>query len=257
MKKILSTTILFLILVSAAQAQNWWQVNSLKLDSLPDKVLFHAEGEYNLERAKGSVSGFLHEAEAGIQLRKKRVLLSVSTDLTYQKLEMGSQLIREKYYLFEGALNYDLLPNLHAEAGVVWEKDDQKYIDQRAVVYTGLNAELFSDQTWGLNLMGAVGEQRQMFVDSPNVFVDWVAYVQQNLRVLIHPKIIFTEKFIYIREIGGNPGYRNLLRLQTIFRFTPHVSAVVKHETKYEQKTLFPGIEKMNHTQSVGIRFEI
>jgi hypothetical protein len=257
MKKLLSTFFLILVLVTGMQAQNWWQVNSLKLDNLPDKVLFHAEGQYSLDRAKGTISGFLHEAEAGIQLRKKRVLFNISTDLKYQKLEMGPQLIREKYYLIEGALIYDLLPNLHAEVGAVWEKDDQQYIDQRLIMYTGLNVELYSNQTWGLNVMGALGEQREMFVISPNVFVDWVAYAQQNFRLLIHPKIIFTEKFIYVRELGDQSGYRNLLRLQTVFRFTPHVSALVKHETKYEQQTLYPGIEKLNHFQTIGIRFEI
>ena len=257
MRKLLNFLILFLVLATTVQAQNWWQVNSLKLDSLPDKVLYHAEGQYSLERAKGTISGFLHEAEAGIQLRKKRLLLSISTDLKYQKIEMGPQLIREKYYLIDGALIYDVLPNLHAEAGAVWEKDDQQYIDQRMVIYAVLNVELYSDQTFGLNFMGALGEQREMFTVSPNIYVDWVAYAQQNLRVLIHPKIIFTEKFIYVRELGDQSGYRNLLRLQTIFRFTPHVSAVVEHETKYEQKTLFPGIEKLNHSQTIGIRFEI
>lgn len=238
-------------------AQNWWQVNSLKLDNVPDKVLFHAEGQYSLETASGTISGFLHDAEAGFQIRKKRILFNMSTDLKYQKLELGPQVIREKYYLIDGALIYDLLPFLHAEVGAIWEKNDQQNIDQRLIMYSGLNVELFSNVTWGLNVMGAIGEQRQLYLGNPNVHVDWVGYAQQNFRLLVHPKIIFTEKFIYIRELGDDVGYRNMLRLQTILRFTPHFSGLIKHETKYEQNTPHPSIEKLNHFQTIGIRFEI
>jgi hypothetical protein len=238
-------------------AQNWWQVNSLKLDSIPNRVLFHAAGDYSLDVASGTISGFLHKSEVGFQVRRNRVLLNVSTDLKYQKLKVNTLEIREKYFLVEGALIYDLLPYLHAEAGVVWERDDQQFIDQRLVVYTGLKVELFSNEIWGLNIMSAFGEQRQAYVVSPAVYVDWVGYTQQNFRLILHPRIIFTEKFIYVREFGDDSGYRNMLRLQTIFRFTPHFSALIKHETKYEQKVLFPGVEKLNHFQTIGLRFEI
>ncbi|MCH8495409.1 MAG: DUF481 domain-containing protein [Balneolales bacterium] len=257
MKKfVLAFTLLF-VFAPAILAQNWWQVNSLRLDSIPNKVLFHAAGDYSLDVATGTISGFAHKSEAGFQVRKNRYLLNVSTDLKYQKLEMSSQVVREKYLLIEGALIYDLLPYLHAEVGAVWEKDDQQFIDQRLVVYTGLNVELFSSPMWGLNVMTAFGEQRQVYVVSPDVHVDWVGYAQQNFRIALHPKIIFTEKFIYVRELGDDSSYRNMLRLQTIFRFTPHFSALIRHETKYEQKPLFPSIEKLNHFQSIGLRFEI
>lgn len=257
MKTFYITFTLLFVLVPGILAQNWWQQNSLKMENLPDKLLFHAEGDYSLNVATGTISGFLHDGEAGFRLRKNRYLFNMSTDLKYQKLKMGSLVLREKYYLIEGALIYDLLPNLHAEVGAVWEKDDQQYIDQRLVIYTGLNVELFSNEIWGLNVMGAFGEQRQVYVVSPNVYVDWVGYTQQNFRLKLHPKIFFTEKFIYVRELGDDASYRNLLRLQTIFRFTPHFSAMIKHETKYESQTLFPGIEKLNHFQTMGIRFEI
>lgn len=257
MKTILFTIIFFFALAPTILAQNWWQANSLTIDDLPDKVLFHAEGEYNLNMAKGTISGFLHEGIAGVQIRKNRLLLNVSTDLKYQKLESGPQVIREKYYLIDGAFIYDLLPYLHAEAGAVWEKDDQQFIDQRLIMYTGLNVQLFSSQVWGLNVMGAFGEQREKHIGSPNVNVDWVGYSQQNFRLMLHPKIMFTEKFIFVQEFGDDSSYRNMLRLQTIFRFAPHVSAMIKLETKYEQKTLFPGIEKLNQFLTMGIRFEI
>lgn len=257
MKSLLLTALLILSFQVTAYSQNWWQVNSLKMNNLPDKVLFHAEGQYSLDVASGTISGFLHEGEGGFQLRKKRVLFNSFTDIKYQKVEMGPQVIREKYMLLEGALIYDVLPFLHVEAGALWERDDQQYIDQRLIMYTGANVELFSNTTWGLNIMAAGGEQRKMYVDNDPVFVDVVGYFQQNFRLLIHPNIIFTEKFILVQEFGDQGGYRNILRLQTIFRFTPHLSALVKHETKYEEKVLFPGIEKLNHFQTIGLRFEI
>lgn len=257
MKTFFISIAFFFVLAPAILAQNWWQVNSLTLDDFPDKVLFHAEGEYSLDMASGTISGVLHNAEAGVQIRKNRLLLNLSTDLKYQKLEMGPQVIREKYYLIDGAFIYDLLPNLHAEAGAVWEKDDQQNIDQRLVMYTGLNVQLVSNQIWGFNVMGAFGEQRVKYFGSPNVDVNWVGYGQQNFRLMLHPKIMFTEKFIFVQEFGDDSGYRNMLRLQTIFRFAPHVSAMIKHETKYEQKTPFPGIKKLNQFLTMGVRFEI
>lgn len=257
MKLIALAFLLLLAFVPATQAQNWWQVNSLKLDSIPNRVLFHAAGDYSLDVASGTISGFLHKSEAGFQLRKNRALLTVSTDLKYQKLQVSSQIIREQYILIEGALIYDLLPYLHAEAGAVWERDDQQLIDQRLIVYTGLEVELYSSPLWGFNVMSAFGEQRRLYDVSPDVFVNWVGYAQQNFRIALHPNIVFTEKFIYVRELGDDSGYRNMLRLQTIFRFTPHFSALIKHETKYEQKTSFPDVEKLNHFQSIGLRFEI
>jgi len=257
MKTILLSIIFFFMLTPTILAQNWWQVNSLSIDELPDKVLFHAEGVYSLDMASGTISGFLHNGEAGIQVRKNRLLLNLSTDLKYQKLELGPQVIREKYYLVEGAFIYDLLPNLHAEAGAIWEKDDQQFVDQRLIMYTGMNVQLFSSQRWGFNVMGAFGEQREKNVGSPNINVDWVGYGQQNFRLTLHPKIIFTEKFIFVQKFGDDSSYRNMLRLQTVFRFAPHVSALVKHETKYEQVPLFPGIEKINQFLTVGVRFDI
>lgn len=257
MKTILLSISLFLILTSTVLAQNWWQVNSLSIDDLPDKVLFHAEGVYSLDAANGTISGFLHNGEAGIQVRKNRLLLNLSTDLKYQKLELDPQVIREKYYLVEGEFIYDLIPNIHVEAGAIWEKDDQQFVDQRLIMFTGLNVQLFSSQRWGINIMGALGEQRERFVDRPNVNVDWVGYGQQNFRLMLHPKIIFTEKFIFVQKFGDDSSYRNMLRLQTVFRFAPHVSALLKHETKYEQKPLFAGIEKTNQFLTVGVRFDI
>lgn len=257
MKNLFISIAFFITLTPSIFAQNWWQVNSLTLDELPDKVLFHAEGQYSLDMASGTISGFLHDAEAGVQVRKNRLLLNLSTDLKYQKLKMGPEVIREKYYLIEGDINYDLLSYLHAEAGAVWEKDYQQNIDQRLVIYTGINVELVSNKTLGFNVMGAFGEQRVKYFGSTNVDINWIVYSQQNLRLMLHPKIIFTEKFIFLQELADDSGYRNMLRLQTIFRFTPHVSAIIKHETKYEQKTNFLGIEKLNQFLTIGVQFDI
>lgn len=261
MKSLILTVLIILSAQLQASAQNWWETNSLALDSLSNDLLFRAEGQYSLNIANGTISGFLHEGEGGFKLRRERFLFNAFTDLKYQKVEMGSQVIREKYMLIEGALIYDMLPYLHVEAGTVWERDDQQYIDQRLIMYAGANVELFSKSTWGhpagFNVMFALGEQRKLYVDTDPVMVNWVGYFQQNFRLLLQDNIIFSEKFIMVHEFGDDGGYRNMLRLQTIFRFTPYVSAMIKHETKYEQKTLFPGIEKLNHFQTVGLRFEI
>lgn len=257
MKKLVLLIICIFSLAPIATAQNWWQTNSLKLDEMPENLLFHASGQYSLDAGSGTISGFLHDLQLSANFRKKRTMLSLGSDLKYQKVSFGSQVIREKYYLLEGALIYDILRYMHAEIGAIWEKDDSQGIDQRLVSYAGLSNELFSTPSFGFNVMVAMGEQRKLYNNSSSVNVDLIGYVQQNARLRVHPKIFLTQKFIYVQELGDGGSYRNMLRLQAIFRFTPHFSAMVKHETKYEERSLFPWVEKFNHEQTVGFRFEL
>ncbi|MCH8566699.1 MAG: DUF481 domain-containing protein [Balneolales bacterium] len=253
---LIALTALSVINNTSFAQQNWWQTNSLHQDSLQAGWLFHTEGTYSLDRASGTISGFLHDGTGAVHLRNDRWLLRTVGEMKYQRISIGPNTIREKYFYIDGALVYDIVPRMHGEVGAIWEKDDANRIDQRLVSYAGLNYELVRTPRFGINALGAFGEQRKLRLGSSEVQTNFIGYFQQNMRVRITDRIFFTERFIWVHELGDDASYRYYLRLQAVFRFTPVFAGMIKHEIRYEEKAPAPGIDRLNQQLSIGFRFE-
>ncbi|MEX2600600.1 MAG: hypothetical protein WD355_03060, partial [Balneolaceae bacterium] len=117
--------VLFLIPVEM-QAQNWWNTNSLKLDSLQAGTLFHATGQYGFTHMTGNVDLTAHQGAPQLFLRNGRLMAVAYGQISYQKIQTGDNpATRTETFTLNTKLIYDLLRDFQTETGMLWERNEQ------------------------------------------------------------------------------------------------------------------------------------
>lgn len=260
--------IVFLIPVQAqaqAQGPQWWNTNSLKLDSLQTGTLFHAQGTYGFSHMTGNVELYVHQGSPQFFLRNGRFMAVAYGQINLQKVQVGDNPATKTHtYMFNPKLIYDVQRSLQSETGMLWEHDDPQYIDRRIVFYQGLNYNVLENDHLGKMLFGAVGYQwaksTEFLPVLPVTHEDVpVAYLQQELVLKTFAPFIFSESFSYIRELNDEGVYRTHLTLSVQLPATRHVIVMLTHQTEYESApiihSLSPFFEKFNTTFTLGVQF--
>lgn len=261
-------TVLILLIGSAtvsAQIPNWWVTNSLKLPEMPSGTLFHAEGSYSYYRTDGNVKGYIHKASPSIFVRNGRFITSISGNLSYQKLQiMNNPANRKETFSLNLKGIYDLTPRLQWESGLLWERDNNQYIDRRYVFYSGLIYNLFSLDNLDAVVFGAAGYQ---FLTSEEFLPILpvteqnkpVAYVFQRIKYIPIEYVTLIQSFTYIHELDELGSHRNNLMLRAQFPVTKHLRVMVTRTTTYDKDPIIPElapfVEKLNHSLTLGIGF--
>lgn len=246
-------------------AQDWWMTNSLKLPEMPENTLFHAEGEYSFMQTTGNVKMTVHRGAPAIFVRNRRVLFNIFGRIDYQKIQVRDDpTSRSEKFTINSKLIYDLTRTFQTETGLLWERDNNLFIDRRMVYYTGLIYNELEAQHLGRLLFGAIGYQQVRSVEFlPLLPVTKenkpVAYVLQQLVFKSFQPITFSQRFSYIIELDDDAAYRTELMLSAQVPLSEKIVFVVAHETKYESQPLIPDLapffEKMNTTFTLGVRF--
>lgn len=278
MRKIyqLSALLLFCVLLlptSLLSQQNnqqrgpqWWLTNSLKHNNLPEGTLFHAQGEYSLYHSTGQVNATIHKGAPQFFLRNGRLQLSAFGQISYQKLQVGSNPeSRTETFTANPKLIYDIIPAVQWEAGVQWERNDAQFLDKRAAYYTGLIYNNMEHKSIGKLYFLALGYQDVKSTNLPRglgiIEEQKPIFYAQQMFVLktIIPRVNLNESLIFVRELDDAGVYRLDLNLRAMYQLTPKISGMIQYQYKYEDAPLIPELapfyEKTNTALTFGIRF--
>jgi hypothetical protein len=269
MKNILSAGLVLLLIMlyapESAISQNWWNTNSLKLESIPEGTLFHAEGEYNFTHLTGNVDMYLHTGSPSFYVRNGRTMFTTYAKINYQKIQVGdNRPTRNRSFTINPKFIYDLTPVFQSETGVLWERDESHYLDRRVVAYTGIIYNLLESKDFGKLFFGAVGYQHARSTEFLPILPVTeenkpILYAQQRLIVRALAPVVFVESFTFIKELDEEASYRTDLTLRAIIPLSQKTNFVITHITKYESEPLIhvlaPYVEKFNTTLAVGVKF--
>lgn len=265
---------LFFVLDSHAQEQpEWWMTNSLKIDSIPPGMLFHAEGDYSFYTSTGNVKTTIHKGSLNTFIRNGRFMFETLGSIDYQKIQIRNNPESLTHvFSLNPKLIYDLTSIFQSETGIVWEKDDGHFLDLRSIYYTGLGYNQMEHRKLGKLLFLAAGYQTLKSTTLPpqlatflatNIVEDekFVLYAMQSLVLKVSPKLQIIEKFTFIQSFDEANTYRTDLELQAQFAVSRHISGLIAYQAKYQNEALIPEItpfiEKLNTSLTFGVRVNI
>lgn len=250
-----------------AQETNWWLTNSLKLDSLSSDLLFHAEGAYSFYTSSGNVDMILQDATPKLFLRKGRFLISAFGELKYQKMKvLAGQTSRTWMHNYNVKLIYDLLPDIQSETGILLQKDDSKYIDNRTVYYSGFSYNTMDNKKLGQQYFLAGGYQTIKPSSLPlNIEVSDiqqpVIYAAQTLVIKTIPNIQITETATIIQDLDKDKAYQATFNVSTQFAFTKKIAGLISYQLTYDKapivSQLAPFVDNMNTAITFGLNFSL
>ncbi len=250
-----------------AQETNWWLTNSLKLDSLSSDLLFHAEGAYSFYTSSGNVDMILQDATPKLFLRKGRFLISAFGELKYQKMKvLAGQTSRTWMHNYNVKLIYDLLPDIQSETGILLQKDDSKYIDNRTVYYSGFSYNTMDNEKLGQQYFLAGGYQTIKPSSLPlNIQVSDiqqpVIYAAQTLVIKTIPNIQITETATIIQDLDKDKAYQATFNVSTQFAFTKKIAGLISYQLTYDKapivSQLAPFVDNMNTAITFGLNFSL
>lgn len=250
-----------------AQESNWWLTNSFKLDSLSTDLLFHAEGAYSFYTSSGNVEMILHDATPKLFLRKGRFLVSAFGELKYQKMKvLAGQTSRTWYHNYNIKLIYDLLTNIQSETGVLLQKDDSKYLENRTVFYSGFSFNTMENEKLGQQYFLAGGYQT--ITPSPlplNIVASEidqpVIYVAQTFVLKTIPDIEITETVTFIQDLDTDKSYQATFNVSAQFAFTDKLSGLISYKLTYDKEPIVPQlapfVENMNTAITFGVNVSL
>jgi len=247
-----------------AQELKWYETNSLRLDSLAQGVLFHADGQYSFFHSKGNMDGYIHQGMPRLFLRNGRLMFSANGNLKFQKIQvLSNPASRTRYIELNARAIYDLTKAFQLEAGTEWERDHSNFIDARAVHYTGLIYNAYHNPKFSKLFFAAVGYQ---FLEStalpaglPVTHEDKpVLYFMQHASFSPIEYVKFSESFSFIEELNESKNYRTELTLSAQIPVTKHVVFVLTQQFKYEKEPIIPELgpyfEHANNSFTMGVR---
>ena len=246
---------------------NWWQTNSLKVDSIPSGTLFHAEGDYTFYTSTGNVDMTMHKGAPKIFIRNGRFLVSAFGTINYQKMQVRSNPVsRHKMYTLNTKFIYDVLPAMQSETGILMESNDSQFLKLRTVYYTGLIYNNMEHKTLGKVYFIAAGYQTLESTDLPAGLPrsnqeKAIIYALQTYVVKVIPRVQLIESLTFIQELDDAKSYRTDFELKAQFMLTRNVSGLIAYQAKYEKEPLIPELapftEKLNTSLTFGVRINI
>lgn len=251
----------------AQNTPNWWMINSLKLDSIPSGILFHAEGDYTFYTSSGNVKMTMHRGSPKIFVRNGRYLFEAFGSVNYQKLQVRTNPVsRTHVFTFNTKAIYDLTRSLQSETGILWEKDDGHFLDLRTVYYTGLIFNQMEHKSLGRLFFLAGGYQDLSSTQlPPGLGKDveenqkFIIYALQSLVLKVIPRVQLIEKFTFIQELDDVKSYRTDFELKAQFMLTRNISGLIAYQAKYEKEPLIPELapftEQLNTSLTFGAKF--
>jgi hypothetical protein len=246
-----------------AQETNWWLTNSLKLDSLSSDLLFHAEGAYSFYTSSGNVDMILHDATPKLFLRKGRFLVSAFGEFKYQKMKvLAGQTSRTWMHNYNVKLIYDLFPDIQSETGILLQKDDSKYLDNRTVYYSGFSYNTMENEKVGQQYFLAGGYQTIKPSPLPLNIVAGeidqpVVYVAQTFVLKTIPDIEITETATFIQDLDTNKSYQATVNVSAQFAFTDKVAGLISYQLTYDKEPIVPQLAPFVDNMNTAITFGV
>lgn len=150
---------------SQKMPSNWWMTSAYQNGETPSPTLRHAiESSISIGEAYGNIESSRYAASLNYFLRKEawtnEFLISYSKDTTKQE---GLPTVDRDYYLVNNNLQLDLDHFWFTEAGVIYEKDTILALENKNTYYLGLGAHAINNKTLTLQLLSALGRQKETF----------------------------------------------------------------------------------------------
>jgi len=192
----------------------WWIRNAHTLPPVKDRLLVHAEGQYGFSRLRGNMHGSQHSG--GLLLVLRHNLISSGTGASIQKQNLripavGGAIDQEAISLDQN-LRYDLHRVVAPQVGVIYSRDDARFIDERSVWYGGVNLHPVNNMRVQSRILLAAGHQSESYTVPEPASDAAHGYVGSELHYSLSPQVRLFEISSVLFELGDTDNhYWNLL----------------------------------------------
>lgn len=233
----------------------WWLVSSLSIDSLPEQLLFHAEAEVSFTRMTGNLDANILSGSTTWALRKKTFTNSVIYSVDRQEISLGGNRgsVTTESQKVDYESRVDLTRRFHLSAGILWERDDPRFLKNRWTYYAGLGYHVANAKKHKLNLVVASGQQRDKYTMDDVKETLEVFYVYASHNWQIDDRLSFRQKLTSLMSFSDTEHYRLQLDLNLDVNITGTFSVPISFEAKFDNKPI-QAAEKWDTQQTVGLK---
>ena len=237
-----------------AQLGSWWTVNAREIHPLPTRWLVHAEGQFSLSRTTGNVEGHTIAGSGLLAVRKRLVTNLTSVSSTINELAQGSEKFTQEIYNVTNLLLYNVVQRTNLAAGLLYERDDPKFVKHRTAVFAGVNQHLLVEPTHSLQVVGALGWENEQGTQPGFDENSPIAYFSQALTAQLGPRVGVRQGLELIFDLKHASDQRRNLSGSVDFRVATFLTISPTFTVRYDGRTT-PLAKNTDTMTMVALRF--
>jgi hypothetical protein len=206
----------------------------------------------------------MHSLQSGaeIDLRRGSATGSFSIQYSKQRTSSGGYESSMSTFLLHSSVNWDFLPVLSGEVGVLWEKNELHLLKNQYLPYAGVGARVTVSSVHQLNFFVAGGRVFPTYTIPISYFGMKEGayngiYLSQYYQFSYSQQILFQESVIHLRNMNETKRYTTNVILQCSFALSSHLSIAVKYSHSLSTEAGFFGAREVDTGQSVGLTISI
>ncbi len=236
----------------------WWLKSAKKYNPLPNPFLYHFEGVYSYSESSGNIESNAHRGSLKLTLRK-----GVITSITRYSINDReiNQVIRNKDIKmqdqnFRQGFQFSLTERLDAVAGLLWEKSNKKYLEDRSTYYGGIKVMAVDRPNLDVMFWLIYAETSTAFMNSqiqkvpkyrdfPSVedYDSNAIRLMEELNWKITPTVTFVGSGEYMISLKDTDYYLWKLKTGFNFKFSKNISFVVSYLISYDYNPLVESLQ--------------
>ena len=237
-----------------AQLGAWWTVNARSIQPLPTKWLVHTEGMFSFSRTSGNVDGHNITGSGLFAVRKRLVTNMTSVSVTINELAQGTEKFTQEIFNVTNLFLVNVVERSNLTAGLLYERDDPKFVASRVAAFGGVNQHLLVKPTHSLQVVGALGWESEEGTLPGFDESSPIAYVSQALTAQLHPRVGLRQALELIFDLKTSSDQRRNLSGSVDLQVTKYFTVSPSFQVRYDGRTT-PLAKNTDTMTMIALRF--
>ena len=232
----------------------WWTVNARSIQPLPTKWLVHTEGLFSFSRTSGNVDGHNITGSGLFAVRKRLVTNMTSVSATINELAQGPEKFTQEIFNVTNLFLVNVVERTNLTAGVLYDRDDPKFVAHRLAAFGGVNQHLLVKPTHSLQVVGALGWESEEGTLPGFDESSPIAYVSQALNAQFGPRVTLRQALELIFDLKHSSDQRRNFSGALDLHVTKYLTVSPTIQLRYDGRTT-PLAEDLDTMAMIALRF--
>ncbi len=249
--------------------KTWWNKSSLKYLSDVDPWLLHADITFDYSHMTGNLFGKTYSGLFLTAVRKNRATWYVFSELSKEDYTLFEQMeVLQENSMFDNVIRIDVLKHLYVDAAYKWERDTERLMLNRNILYGGIGTYAEKLPIFNTSLFAGLGKiDEEYWRDSPpgglaipETMEDrdfYAGFLIQNgwMYLCPNPLVRIQDRLIIRVPLDDMEDYQIILKATLSVDLTKFVALSYQYELDYFNKA-FSFMNKADHKHSYGLTFK-